>query len=364
MPLQFQRAEVPLTGAWRELSVRPRGETLLGISFRTPATAAMGLDPIATLDALLQHPFPLIRLGAHWNRLEPAPGEFVPDELDRQVEAAEQAGKQIILSVGPVKTFGYPEFFVPHHHLPAPLPEGRLVTPSSHPELVAGAVAFASRVVERYRRRPGVVAWQVEHEAVDPLGVEHTWRLSAALVEEEVRAVRAADPTRPIMMNGFLPLSTPVRMMQWWRCRDQGDSLAVAQRLADIVGVDCYPRHALARVAGRTLYLDGAGRPWPGRLSGRLQAWARRPGRRLMVSEGQAEPWETVTTPPSPAGAAMHSCPPERVIGTYNECMAWARQDEAPLWAYLFWGAEYWILRQGRGDASYLGAFLRVLDES
>src|SRR5262249_28404182 len=185
-------------------------------------------------------------------------------ELDRQVDAAEGAGKQIILCLGPVKTFGYPEFFVPDHHLPAPLPEGRLVTPSSHPDLLSAAAAFAVRLVERYRHRTAIVAWQVEHEAVDPLGVEHTWRLSTAFVEEEVRAVRTADPDRPIVMNGFLPLSTPVRLMQWWRCRDQGDSFAAAERLSDIVGVDCYPRHALVRVAGRTLYLDGADRPWPG----------------------------------------------------------------------------------------------------
>ena len=54
----------------------------------------------------------------------------------------------------------------------------------------------------------------------------------------EVEAVRAADPTRPIMMNGFLPTSLAVQAQQWWRTRDQGDSLAVAQRLADMVGID------------------------------------------------------------------------------------------------------------------------------
>ena len=43
------------------------------------------------------------------------------------------------------------------------------------------------------------------------------------------------------MMNGFLPTSTPVALQQWWRTRDQGDSLAVAQRLADIVGVRLLP---------------------------------------------------------------------------------------------------------------------------
>ena len=62
--------------------------------------------------------------------------------------------------------------------------------------------------------------------------------------------MREADPTRPLMMNGFLPTSPPVRVSQWWRTRDQGDSLAVAQRLANIVGIDFYPRHALAG-AGR-----------------------------------------------------------------------------------------------------------------
>ncbi len=361
--LRLRRAEIPLTDAWRRLRVQPRGSTRLGISVRTPVLESLGLDAGATLAALLRHPFQLIRLGAYWNRMEPALGMFAPDELDRQVDAAERTGKEIILCVGPVKTFGYPEFFVPAHHLAAPLPEGRLVSPSSHPALLAAAIAFATRVVERYRGREGIVAWQVEHEAVDPLGAEHSWRLDAAFVEREVKAVRAADPTRPVVMNGFLPMSAPVRLVQWWRCRDQGDSLAAAQRLADIVGLDCYSRHALAGLGGTTLYLDAGGSGPSGRQE-ELQAWARRPGRRLMVSEGQAEPWETVTTPPNPANRAMFSCPPERVIGNYNDCTAWIGQDGASLWAYLFWGAEYWMLRERSGDASYLAAFRRVLEES
>ena len=84
-------------------------------------------------------------------------------------------------------------------------------------------------------------------------------------------------------------------------------------------------------------------------------------GRPLMISEGQAEPWEAVTTPPSPPGRAMASCPPERVIETYNRCLVLARESGAVLDAYLFWGAEYWLLRQRTGDASYLGAFRRIL---
>ena len=109
-----------------------------------------------------------------------------------------------------MKAFGYPEFFVPAHHLPTPLPEGALVTPATHPSLLAAATAFITRLVERYRDRDSIAAWQVEQEAVDPLGVEHSWRLATPFVAEEVAAVREADANRPIMMNGFLPSTLPV----------------------------------------------------------------------------------------------------------------------------------------------------------
>jgi hypothetical protein len=135
--------------------------------------------------------------------------------------------------------------------------------------------------------------------------------------------------------------------VQRWRTRDQGDSLAVAARLADVVGIDWYPRHALVGLGGATLYVDGSGgRPPP--PAG---------GARLMVTEGQAEPWEAVTTPPNPADRAMASCLPEHVIENYNGCMRWP----GPLEAYLFWGAEYWLARERSGDPRYLAAFARVL---
>jgi len=86
-------------------------------------------------------------------------------------------------------------------------------------------------------------------------------------------------------------------------------------------------------------------------------------GRRWMVAEGQAEPWETTTLPPSPVGKAMFSCGPHHLIENYNAAISWSSQ-KTPLYAYLFWGAEYWILRARSGDPSYLGAFQRVLNGS
>ena len=158
--------------------------------------------------------------------METGPGCFDPSELDWQVDAAEKAGKSIIICTGAVKAFGYPEYFVPEHQAGGSIPEGALVTPTTHPELLAGAAEFTRRVAERYRGRPAVVAWQLEHEAFDPLGLEHSWRLSASFVDAELEALRQADPTRPVIMNGFLPTSWPVRLSQAWRTCGQGDSLA------------------------------------------------------------------------------------------------------------------------------------------
>ncbi len=362
--IRIGRAARPLTDDWQHLPITARGATKLGLSFRPRQAEALGLDADDSLSELLAYPFELIRLGAYWNHVEASSGRFCPDELDRHVDAAERAGKKIIVCVGPVKTFGYPEFFVPGHHLRRPLPEGVLIEPAAHQELLDAATAFLARIIERYRDRRAIVAWQVEHEAVDPLGMEHSWRLSTAFVRAEVDAARAADPSRPILMNGFLPTSIPVSLQQGWRTRDQGDSLVVAEQLADIVGIDFYPRHALAALGARAVYLAGSRSPWQQRRRRALFRWAAIPGRQVMVSEGQAEPWETVTDPPNPVNEGMASCLPEHLIENYNQCMSWGKDAPAHLFAYLFWGAEYWLLRHRDGDPRYLRAFARVLEQS
>ena len=352
----------PLDESWKRLAIADRGKTMLGISFRPWQVESFDLDPQATLSALLAYPYELIRLAAYWNRVEVRAGVFDTAELDWQLEAAERAGKQVILSVGAVKNFGYPEFFVPGHHLERPLDEGSLVRASTHTGLLSVAKQFVHQIVGRYMNRTSVVAWQLEHEAVDPLGMEHSWRLGVDFVRAELDAIKEADHSRPVLMNGFLPTSSVVRLSQWWRTRGQGDSLAVAARLADIVGIDYYPRHALFGLGRRTVYLDGADIPWQRAHTEATLRAIRNNGKRVMVSEGQAEPWEAVTTPPNPKARAMFSCQASDIIRNYNAAMEWLG-GEAPLYAYLFWGAEYWILRSRSGDPSYLQAFERILNQ-
>jgi hypothetical protein len=361
---QLKQRERPLSEDWRTVPIAPIGSTMLGISFRPRQAESFGLEPSAALQTLLAYPFEMVRLGAYWNRMEPEPDRFDPSDLDWQVDAAEAAGKRIIICVGPVKCFGYPEYFVPDHVLDGPLPEGSLVSGRTHPSLLAASTTFIRHVVERYRHREAVEAWQVEHEAVDPLGMEHSWRLSVSFLRAEIDAVRLTDPSRPILLNGFLPTSTPVRLTQWWRTRYQGDSLTIARSLADMIGVDFYPRHALSSIGRWSTYLDGAGKPWQHRRWRQLAEWrSGGPDRQVMIAEGQAEPWEAVTVPPSPPNTGMHSCLPEDVIANYNRATRYSQRAGMTCFAYLFWGAEYWLLRQASGDTRYLDAFARILGE-
>lgn len=357
-------ADRELTERWRQVPIGRRGDTRLGISFRPRQCEDLNLDPRQTLTALLSYPFDLVRLSAYWDRIEPFPGGFDPAELDWQLDAAERADKHVIVCLGPVKSFGYPEYFVPRHRLEAALPEGRLIDGASHPALLEAATEYLTRLVQRYRDRDAIIAWQVEHEAVDPLGLEHSWRLAETFVRHEVAAVKAVDPSRPVVLNGFLPTSTAVLAHQWWRTRDQGDSVAVAEELADVVGVDSYPRHAVTSIGPWSVYLDGATGIFPALRRRRLLTRIAASGREVMVTEGQAEPWESVTIPPSPHARVPYSCPPDRIIQNYSDWLRWARRARIELSAYLFWGAEYWMMRDQQGDSSYLDAFARVLEQS
>jgi fucose 4-O-acetylase-like acetyltransferase len=123
--------------------------------------------------------------------------------------------------------------------------------------------------------------------------------------------------------------------------------------------------NGLVSLGRRTLYVDGTRSFWQRRARKQLFAWARASsGRRLMISEGQAEPWEAVTTPPNPSGRSMYSCRPEHLIENYNRWMRWTRGAGLALDAYLFWGAEYWMLRQQSGDSSYIRSFERILEQA
>ena len=60
----------------------------------------------------------------------------------------------------------------------------------------------------------------------------------------------------------------------------------------------------------------------------------------------------------------MASCLPEHPIATYNQWLAPGALGAGRLFAYLFWGAEYWVQRRLNGDGRYLVAFERIVSQA
>ena len=80
-------------------------------------------------------------------------------------------------------------------------------------------------------------------------------------------------------------------------------------------------------------------------LGGVPQAW---------ITEAQAEPWESAPN----RYADPKSTSPQAIRSLF------ANLKEAGFSTVLFWGAEYWVLRERSGDPSYLQAFARILDRA
>src|SRR5262245_56964671 len=87
--MRIARAMQPLTDRWENMPIAPRGATMLGLSIRPRQMETFGLELGATMNALLDYPFQIVRLGAYWQECEPSPGEFRFDELDFEMDAAE-----------------------------------------------------------------------------------------------------------------------------------------------------------------------------------------------------------------------------------------------------------------------------------
>jgi hypothetical protein len=360
--LRIEDPNQPLTDNWTRIPIVSRGSALLGISFRPLQAQAYGLEIRQTLSKLLEYPIQMVRLGAYWNRIEPNEGVFETSELDWQIDAVERAGAKIILCVGALKTFGFPEYFIPQHYMPKPFADGTLITSTTQPGLLDAAKNFVSMIVSRYKERESIVAWQLENEPADPLTFAHYWRVSTEFVKQELGALRACDPIKPVMINGgFIP-SLSIRIAKAWQTRDQGDSLALAKAMGDIIGVDYYPRFAISSIASKNIYIDSTGVPWEQGNRDSLAQWAQSHEKKFMVTESQSEPWELTIIPPNPPHHALYSCTPQNLIENYN---TWANCAKCqPLYSYLFWGAEYWVLRWKSGDQQYLRAFARILERA
>lgn len=314
----------------------PRQADYLDLPRRETYQAAIGLAPS------------LVRLGAYWDEIEPAPGRYEFAQLDWLIEEAARHERRVILTVG-MKAPRWPEYFLPAWLTDrVDLPRGATV--SNDPLVRARAAAFVRRVVARYRDQPAIAYWQVENEPLDPAGADQ-WRIGIDFLREEVAIVRAIDIIhRPVIVSMFVTID-PLSLLPWRRSEPRNRALALLET-ADILGLDVYPSLGQRRF-GRDLYFNWSFAPWE-EIAIDLRNLARSRGQEAWILEAQAEPWE-------PERVVYTDRDPSRSVQPALAAGIFERLRAAGFDNILFWGVEHWYMRiQRHDDATWwsrLGSF-------
>ena len=284
--------------------------------------------------------FGILRLSASWREIE----RYGYEHLDWLLTTAERARQPVLLTVG-MKALGWPEFY---------LPEG--LSPSDAP-VQRRAIMHVREVARRYRDNPALAAWQIENEPFNRSG-PNGWWIPRSVVRAEAEAVRSLDPDRPLVVTTFAHFDAALdrassRQQSRWKRRlglaipAEREALAVL-RHGDILGLDVYPSIGWLDQDGRDRLAHAA----PDQLAS-VAAWqriARQQGKRVWVTEAQAEPWEGRSTQGDPVSVRSEA------IGQLVEGLT-----GIGVGSMLLWGSEYWLWRADSGDPRWIEAVALVL---
>ena len=295
-----------------------------GTTFSEPYAVSLGLNPPDVFRAIVRDlALQPLRLCAYWDRIEPQPGRFDFRSLDWQVEAAANAGLDIILTVGQ-KAPRWPEFYVPPW------------TSRSDPDFEQHLLRYIEAAVTRFRDAP-ISVWQIENEPYIGFGGPP---IDERLLRREIDLVRGLD-SRPVMVT------ESAGKRDWRR----------AARWSDILGVNLYTR--VWRRHWTNFFLGGyvniAAPAW--RYKARLRKVSQSV-QEVIVAELQAEPWGPRPVTELTPGQAAQTMTPERL--RRNVALA----ADAGFTTALLWGAEWWYFLRERGDPSMWNAVRSLVQAS
>ncbi len=218
----------------------------IGFTFSAGAAEWHGLEPIPTLETLMQQGFTKVRLGTYMDR----PTERIITELDEQLEIVKKYGGSVILEVGG-KAPHYPEWYI---------------DPANEEE----EIAKASAVIEVFGDDPYVEYFQLSNE---PFFSDFfsRWRM---------------PPEKPHVLDAIYAKMREynkkiiVTHLVGTRGFDE-EGFRKAAAYADIVGLDLYNQVGLLRVSCKE-HVE---------TMQKYKALADELGVELWVTESQTVPW-------------------------------------------------------------------------
>jgi endo-1,4-beta-mannosidase len=175
-----------------------------GATFSIKQARDLGLNwrevYLATLDDLKVRD---LRLPAYWSEVEGVRGMYKWDDLDWLVDEAGKRETKIIMVVG-MRQPRWPECH---------FPEWAKILPEN--ETQQQTLNYIKAVIERYKGKPNIVAWQVENEPFLPNFGECP-SLNADFLDAEIALVRMLD-ARPVVVTDSGELSV------WFRAAGRAD---------------------------------------------------------------------------------------------------------------------------------------------
>lgn len=274
-----------------------------GINFSQKHAKNLGLNwqecYLALLDDLKVRN---IKLLTHWDLIEPEQGKYNFNDLDWQVEKAEEKGANLLLVIGR-KTGRWPECHIP-----------QWAKNLNREEQEERVLKLIEKIVLNYRYRMSIVAWQVENEPFFPFG--ECPKTDQEFVEKEIDLVKSLDSSRPVVISDS----------------GEGSFWFKAANLGDIVGITMYKKVWAKEIKRYVSY------HFPAIFYYRkAQIIKKLFNKKVICIELQTEPWGPVLLYDLPLKEQQKTMNLEQ----FRKNIKFAK--ETGLDTFYLWGAEWWF---------------------
>lgn len=300
-----------------EKSYRFPKKITYGVTFSSQYAKYLGLDWKELFSKITDElKVKEIRIPGYWEEIEPLQGKYKFDNLDYILDKTDQGHINVVLVVG-LKQPRWPEC-----HTPSWVKNLSIEEKQKH------TLNFIKNVVERYKNRPSIFAWQVENEPLLPLFGDNCDKPDSEFLKKEVGLVRSLS-NKPIVVSDSGELGLFITPMQ----------------LSDIFGTTLYRKTYDPVLKYKTYpilpYLYNV-------KSSLVKKFFALKNQKTVIIELQAEPWL--------ADEKMHIKPDEQAkffpLSDLKDIILYAKKTGFDT-QYL-WGVEWWYWMAEKGHPEYL----------
>ncbi len=300
-------------------------EITFGVNFSQKHSQNLGLNWQENYLALLDDlKVKNIKLITHWDLIEPEENQYNFEDLDWQINEAEKRGVQLILVIG-MKTGRWPEC---HYPLWVKNQKSKLENQKS-------LLKYIEEVVNRYKDKKAIWAWQVENEPFFPFG--ECPKMEPDFLKKEVDLVKSLDKRRPIIISDSGEFSFWIR----------------PAKFGDIVGTTLHRRVWFKEIKSYIFYPFRPIYYWR-----KAQIIKKLFNKKVICVELQAEPWGKTLLYWSPLEEQEKTMNLEQ----FRKNIEFAKNTG--LDTFYLWGGEWWFwLREKKGDFGIWNEARKLFEE-